>query len=781
MPGFKKMFNTAENPLIPMGAVTGCPDRDKIRAFLGSLREAGFSQFMIYPRSGCELEYMSGEWFDTCGSILDECREQGFSSVWLYDEFNWPSGQCGGRLMRENPEYSLKYFRVSEKNGSFSFDLFSNPNAPDVLNPGAAREFIACTHEKYAEHFGRDFGSLIKGFFTDEPAFAYIGGEPGNGPLADIAYYPGLEEDYEKMTGSSLRHDMVFCLRNRCAPFWKPFADQLLGRRFLDAFILPVRRWCDSHGLLLTGHLLNEHTLRGSSYASGTPMAVTDAFSLPAVDEIGTNSAIHSIEWLTLATVEHAVRKNGNGGLAELFALGPCDMSFSEIRRQIHLFAMFGIDHYLLAVSPFDMRGNAVKTQYFNAFSPAQPCFPAFAALKSDAVNAAAVARKGYTPEIQIRRPGSEAQLIELLIQLVKEQRQWSLIGEDEPSSAPVVLRVEQEGISTEKMPDGSYHRCSSFTAFLNILDKASPLKTAIREPDGSLARDIFIRTFADGSCQVVNFSNSQDQRRLCLHRNGRKVVFELPPEGVVSFCGWRIQLDRPNLKRLSFENGFCRIKLDSTLENLVLLLRQCDEAVVLELDGRPVEISGFTSALPDGFRELYKESVPLRLSAGEHVIEMKGDFPEYPFLPCAFLAGNFADSGNSISEYQQDGAGLENYIGKLIQTGTVDIPCDAFTLQFETDGLFTELFLNGEKMSEGFRTPYVWRIPEHLAGKTVELRIERYTSCGPMFGQERFVNLRPGDNPRWLQPYAPGGKVRHPVVEISFQQTMVKTTGTGT
>jgi hypothetical protein len=83
--------------------------------------------------------------------------------------------------------------------------------------------------------------------------------------------------------------------------------------------------------------------------------------------------------------------------------------------------------------------------------------------------------------------------------------------------------------------------------------------------------------------------------------------------------------------------------------------------------------------------------------------------------------------------------------------------------------------------MSEGFRTPYVWRIPEHLAGKTVELRIERYTSCGPMFGQERFVNLRPGDNPRWLQPYAPGGKVRHPVVEISFQQTMVKTTGTGT
>jgi hypothetical protein len=764
------MFNAAENPLIPMGAVTGRPSREKIHAFLRAFREAGFTQFLIYPRSGCELEYMSAEWFDTCGIILDECREQGFSSVWLYDEFNWPSGQCGGRLMQENPEYSLKYLRVSEKDGHYSFDIFSNPKAPDVLDPEAMRKFIECTHERYAEHFGKDFGSLIKGIFTDEPAFAYIGGEPADGPKADIAYYPGLEEDYEKMTGSSLRNDLVFCLRNRCAPFWKPFADQLLGKRFLDSFVRPIRSWCDSHGLLMTGHLLSEDTLRGSFNASGTPMAVTDTFSLPAVDEIGTQMAIHSIEWLTLGTAEHAVRKNGNGGLAELFALGPCDMSLAEIRRQIRLFAMFGIDHYLLAVSPFDMRGNAIKTQYFNPFSPAQPYFPAFAALKSDAAAAAAIAGKGYIPEIQIRRPGTEAQLIELLIQLVKNQRQWSLIGENEEGSAPVVLRLEQEGISTEKMPDGSYHRRSSFSSFLNALDEISPLKTAVREPDGSLAQDIFVRTYTDGSCQVINFSSSREPRRLCLCRNGGEAVFELPPDGTSFFCGWRVQLDRPNLKRLPFEKGLCRIRLDSELENLVLLLRQCDAPVVLELDGHPVEASGSTTALPEGFRELYKETAPLRLEAGEHVLEMKGDFPEYPYLPSAFLAGAFADFGSRIAEYKDDGAGLENYIGKLIQTGMVEIPCGASTLQFEADGLFTELFLDGEKMPERLHAPYIWRIPEHLAGKTVEVRIERSTSCGPMFGTERFAQLRPGDNPRWLQPYSPRGKVRHPAVEISFQ-----------
>ena len=172
------MFNAAENPLIPMGAVTGRPGREKIHAFLRTFREAGFTQFMIYPRSGCELEYMSAEWFDTCSIILDECREQGFSSVWLYDEFNWPSGQCGGRLMLENPEYSLKYLRVSEKDGHYSFDIFSNPKAPDVLNPEAMRKFIACTHEKYAEKTSapssKDFSptSLLSHISAESPPTA---------------------------------------------------------------------------------------------------------------------------------------------------------------------------------------------------------------------------------------------------------------------------------------------------------------------------------------------------------------------------------------------------------------------------------------------------------------------------------------------------------------------------------------------------------------------------------------------------------------------------------
>ena len=757
-----------ENPLIPMGALTGRPDRKRIHAFLKAFREAGFSQYLIYPRSGCELEYLSDEWFRTCGDILEECRELGFSSVWLYDEFNWPSGQCGGRIMKENPEHALKFLRVSEKEGVYSFRVLSNPKAPNVLDPEAVKKFIAYTHEKYAEHFGKDFGSLIKGFFTDEPSFCYIGGPRAEDTRLDISYYPGLEEDYEKLTGSSLRKDLIFCLRNHCAPYWEPFTGKLLGKRFLESFILPVRKWCDRHNLLMTGHLMHENGLDSSLRASGTPMAVTESFSLPGLDEIRTLAAVEKIEWNTLGTAEHAVRRNGKGGLAELFALGPCDMTPARILRQIRFVSLFGIDHYVLAISPFDMRGNTVKTEYFNPFSPAQPWFGAFEKMGEEARLSAAVARRDFAPEIQIRRPGGGMQLNELLIRLVQSQRQWRLIGEDEEGTSPVVLRLEPEGLTAEKMPDGFGRHWGSFAAFLSALDELLPLKTAVLEGDGSPARELFVRTFADGSVEIVNFSKSREARRLILRRAGREVPFELAPDGIRSFCNWKVLTDRPNLKRLVFEKGVCCFRAESPLDGLVLLLRQRETPVALELDGRPVEAGTPAGALPEGFRDLYLGTAPFRLEAGEHTLAMKGEFPEYPFLPGAFLAGDFADFGGTLAEYAEDGAGLENYAGKIIQTGRAEIPCGAAALRFETDGLYTELFLDGEKMPERLQAPYVWRIPERLAGKTVSVRIERYTSCGPVFGEVRLKSVPPGGGLQ-AADCLPSGRVRHPAVELEF------------
>ena len=766
------MDRSDENPLIPMGALTGRPNRETIRAFLRAFREAGFEQYLIYPRSGCELEYLSDEWFDTCATFLEECENLGYTSVWLYDEFNFPSGQCGGRIMQEDPDLALHFLQVFEKDGVFSCGITSNLNAPDVLNPEVTRKFIAYTHERYAERFGKYFGSLIKGIFTDEPSFNYYVGVGTGEEKLLIPFYPELEADYAALTGSPLKKDLEFCIRNRCPRFWEPFAGKLLGKRFLNAFILPIRDWCDRHGLLMTGHLLREGNLENSLGATGTPMEATDAFSLPAVDEIYTASALRDAEWITFGTAEHAIRKNGNGGLAELFALGPCDMSLARIRRQIRFASMFGIDHYVLAVSPMDMRGNSAEKMscYFNCFSPALPWFPAFEALGEDSRAAAAVAHRQFIPEIQIRRPAAGVPLEELLIQMAQEQRQWTLIGEDEEGTAPVVIHLAPEGIVPEKMPDGTTFGWSNFATFFHKLDEIMPRKVAVTEPDGSLARDLFLRTYADGSTEILNFSPSRETRGLFLNGNTSRVSFELAPDGVRSFGPWRVELDRPNLKRLLFGNGVCRFRVSSALDGLVLLLRRHKVPVTLEMDDVPITAEERSDILPDGFRELYAATSPFRLEAGEHTLKMIGDFPEYPYLPCVFLAGDFADHGDTLSEYARDGAGLENYIGKLIQTGEVGIPRDAARLRLETDELYTVLYLDGKKMPERLFAPFVWEIPGELAGKTVSMRIERYTSCGPMFGRERFDHPRPGDyRVPQLVKYRPSGKPRHPVVEPEF------------
>ena len=128
------MSRNQECPLIPMGAVTGKPDRKMISETLTALREVGVTQYLIYPRSGCELEYLSDEWFDTCRIFFEEGERLGFTSMWLYDEFNWPSGQCGGKIMRENPDYALPYLQVLEKDGKFIFRKSCNPARPNVLN-----------------------------------------------------------------------------------------------------------------------------------------------------------------------------------------------------------------------------------------------------------------------------------------------------------------------------------------------------------------------------------------------------------------------------------------------------------------------------------------------------------------------------------------------------------------------------------------------------------------------------------------------------------------------
>ncbi|MCR4575744.1 MAG: hypothetical protein K5787_18450, partial [Lentisphaeria bacterium] len=436
-----------KNPLIPMSAVTGRPTKDFIKWFMGEFRRVGITQFLVYPRAGCEIPYLSEEWFTTVGWILETAEELGFESVWLYDEFNWPSGQCGGRVMAEKPEYGTQYLTAEQiADGTVTFTVDIDGKYPNLLNPDAVDFFIQTTHEEYYRRFGNHFGKLIKGIFTDEPSFAYATTllMPNTSSKIQIAWYPEIEEDYKCLTGRDLKDDMKRQFEGTAKLEFINAYHEMVGKRFRETFFDKIRNWCDAHNILLTGHLMAEHNIHALRF-NGDPLLAIDGFSMPGMDEINTSTTLDRIEWQTLGTARYGIEKRGNGGLAELFALGPANMPALKYRQMIWLVAMFGIDHYLMAVAQFQSQGNIYKKGWYNPTTPAQTWFDCYEVLGWDAERAASFASRAVMPEIEIRYAEYEPNQPEMLKKLVAAQRSWKFIHRNEKASAnaPAVLQIE--------------------------------------------------------------------------------------------------------------------------------------------------------------------------------------------------------------------------------------------------------------------------------------------------------------------------------------------------
>lgn len=529
-----------ENPLIPMGAITGTPSKDFISETLKSYKDVGITQFLIYPRTGCELEYMSDEWLDTCKFILEEAEKLKFTSIWLYDEYNWPSGTCNKQVMKVNPDFEMRQMCVYLEEGEYRFVIRRNPNMANLLDPLAVECFINLTHEKYAQRLGKYMGSLIKGIFTDEPEMGHFSYE-NQEDILRIPYYDELEEDYAKLTQGNLRNDIQAGLNNESS-FFMNSCNKLLAKRFRKTFVDKIEKWCSKHNILLTGHLMAESSSAKAQKCSGHPLEALSGFSLPGMDEIFSWNSVEKMEWLTFGTAMYAVEKQGNkGGLAELFALGPCDLSFTRLRQQIWTTALFGINHYVLAVAALDARGNIEKGNYYNPFTRTQAWFGALKELGIEATKAAEFATKERLYQVNVRYPYSPVPLTNLLKQLVESQYSWKLIHPDDEADADIVLAFDKDEIYDEKSGEHFF----DYPFMRSWLEENINALPYVENQEGERVSDIFIRHFKDSSIVVIDLSGKA--RTLCLKRNGQELLFKLEKNGLSVFPGWEISLDQKN------------------------------------------------------------------------------------------------------------------------------------------------------------------------------------------------------------------------------------------
>lgn len=82
-------------------------DHSEIVRQIREMAEQGIKGFLIHPRQGMELPYLTEEYFDRVKTAVAEAKKHGME-VWLYDEYPYPSGVSAGQVMLDHPEYCCK-------------------------------------------------------------------------------------------------------------------------------------------------------------------------------------------------------------------------------------------------------------------------------------------------------------------------------------------------------------------------------------------------------------------------------------------------------------------------------------------------------------------------------------------------------------------------------------------------------------------------------------------------------------------------------------------------
>ncbi|MBQ6472542.1 MAG: hypothetical protein IJJ33_11200 [Victivallales bacterium] len=365
---------------------------------------------------------------------------------------------------------------------------------------------------------------------------------------------------------------------------------------------------------------------------------------------------------------------------------------------------------------------------------------------------------------------------------LSRNQYSWELLMPGEASDAEVVLSLKNGEIIEER----SGSRFGDFSLLDYCFLRESPRKTAVLEENGSLADGIFLREYADDTLLLVNLTDND--RRLRLRHAGKMQEVFLFRRGVLVVDGSpmdnrpygkrtplplkdaEISWEAPHTLRSDFRDGADSFSLSGKISGLTLAVRKHPAPVQLTLDGKAVTFTRESPALPPGFQELYQVTAPFSLEAGKHTLHLKNGARDYPYLPAAFLLGNFASSPekNLSPEVNNAAHPLYGYAGRFTQKVRVTLPADARCISSPKQRFAGELFLDGKSCGRRLAHPFRWEIPAECRGKDVVLEMQWFPSCGQLFGERCFSSPEAGV---LLRKFAPDNRRATAIPRLFLEQ----------
>lgn len=373
--------------------------KEELERQIEIFKKMGFGGFHMHARAGLITPYLSDQFMQCVKDCCQKAEEEGMYA-WLYDEDRYPSGPAGGIVTR-NPDYTRRYVRFTpfaygekadetvpsrgfarnadgqllaryeislddrgdlagyrrlaenEVSGDCWYAYFEkqpattdeNQTYVDTLNPQAIRKFAEVTYDRYKESVGKYFGNVSPAMFTDEPQFASMSSLSFAAEKQDviIPWTNGFGEAFAQCHEFDILDrlpELVWNLPQGDVSRARYLYHDFLAERFVSAYCDTLGKWCEENGIMFTGHIMGEGTLKGQSAIAGDIMRCYRAFQLPGIDVLGT----HKLEFTTAKQAQSAVRQQGSAGMmSELYGASGWDFDFRGYKLQGDWQAAMGV------------------------------------------------------------------------------------------------------------------------------------------------------------------------------------------------------------------------------------------------------------------------------------------------------------------------------------------------------------------------------------------------------------------------------------------------------
>jgi hypothetical protein len=350
MPDVRELFASSPKEFrpVPWWAWTGDMTREGMDRQLLAMHEQGIYEFFIFAVYGLDVEFNSDAYFDLVAHTLRRCREWGLKA-WIYDDLNWPSGICGGKVLRDHPWTCAQLLRchMVEMGPSEEGEVALEGrlvNATFVGQSGAVAALSEAAGSgtcRYCNGTG-EAGRLLafevlpyKGVFASAAGCTWTWNQPGYldvlNPEAvrvfiDYCYepyaqrfaeylgkeIPGFFTDEPGMYGwygvgpnafpwtdrlpNAFQERYGYSLEDRLAELVAEVGNWHLTRTdywrlvtdlFAESFTGQIDGWCRQHGMRLTGHYAGEETIRWNVSFNGDIHQGAKRMSVPGIDFLG--------------------------------------------------------------------------------------------------------------------------------------------------------------------------------------------------------------------------------------------------------------------------------------------------------------------------------------------------------------------------------------------------------------------------------------------------------------------------------------------------------------